>query len=208
MYEYIQMKYNNLDLNVKDEFYQSFLNQVDILKNNIELNIDIIPEDVIDKVILQNIDIELNYKDLIETFKKILNEVIKENINKTYIIFYNSNILSLNLESDNYFTFDINSFLDVNDYNILIANEIFNLNYQNLIVYLKDIWPVDYKEREIENLVIEYFRSGILYKNFTTNKEKLYLTALIVNKVYNLNQKITCDRLIFDSIIESFIDNL
>lgn len=201
------IKYNNIDFNIKDKFYESFIEQIESLKNNIDIDFEIIAEDVIDKVILQNIDVNLNYDKLISEFVKILNKVIETNINKTYIIFYNSQIFSLNIKFDNCYIFDFNPFLEVNEYNILITNDYYNLNYKYLIDYLKQVWPIEYDDDEIEKYLIEYFKIGIQNKVYKTNKEKLYLTATIINKVYNIGQEITCDRLVFDSIIKSFIDN-
>lgn len=208
LYDFILIKYNEIDINKKDEFYSAFLKQIEYLKSNMNLEFELIPEEIIDKVIIQNINTKINYARLIKDFENILHFVVNYNINKTYIIIYNSSFFQMSRNLDNCYTFDVNSYLNVKDYNILISDEIRNINYELLIEYLKEIWPVDYFEQEIENLLEEYFSYGIHKKIFKNKKEKMYLLSSIINKEYKFHQEITCDKVVFDSIIKSFIDNL
>ena len=208
LYDFILIKYNEIDINKKDEFYSAFLKQIEYLKSNMNLEFELIPEEIIDKVIIQNINTKINYARLIKDFENILHFVVNYNINKTYIIIYNSSFFQMSRNLDNCYTFDVNSYLNVKDYNILISDEIRNINYELLIEYLKEIWQVDYFEQEIENLLEEYFSYGIHKKIFKNKKEKMYLLSSIINKEYKFHQEITCDKVVFDSIIKSFIDNL
>ncbi len=208
LYDFILIKYNEIAINKKDEFYSAFLKQIEYLKSNMNLEFELIPEEIIDKVIIQNINTKINYARLIKDFENILHFVVSYNINKTYIIIYNSSFFQMSRNLDNCYTFDVNSYLNVKDYNILISDEIRNINYELLIEYLKEIWPVDYFEQEIENLLEEYFSYGIHKKIFKNKKEKMYLLSSIINKEYKFHQEITCDKVVFDSIIKSFIDNL
>lgn len=208
LYDFILIKYNEIDINKKDEFYSAFLKQIEYLKSNMNLEFELIPEEIIDKVIIQNINTKINYSRLIKDFENILHFVVSYNINKTYIIIYNSSFFQMSRNLDNCYTFDVNSYLNIKDYNILISDEIRNINYELLIEYLKEIWPVDYFKQEIENLLEEYFSYGIHKKIFKTKKEKMYLLSSIINKEYKFHQEITCDKVVFDSIIKSFIDNL
>lgn len=208
LYDFILIKYNEIDINKKDEFYSAFLKQIEYLKSNMNLEFELIPEEIIDKVIIQNINTKINYARLIKDFENILHFVVSYNINKTYIIIYNSSFFQMSRNLDNCYTFDVNSYLNAKDYNILISDEIRNINYELLIEYLKEIWPVDYFEQEIENLLEEYFSYGIHKKIFKNKKEKMYLLSSIINKEYKFHQEITCDKVVFDSIIKSFIDNL
>ena len=157
---------------------------------------------------MQYLDVGLNYNNLISEFKTIIEFIINYNLNKTYIVFYDSRFFELNLNINNCYTFDINPFLDSKRYNLLITNEINELNYENLVNYLKNVWPTDYYDQEIETLLEEYIKCDIYKKIFTTKKEKMYLLANILNNEYKINQEITCDKVIFDSIIKSFIDKL
>lgn len=208
LYDFILIKYNEIDINKKNEFYSAFLKQIEYLKSNMNLEFELIPEEIIDKVIIQNINTKINYARLIKDFENILHFVVSYNINKTYIIIYNSSFFQMSRNLDNCYTFDVNSYLNIKDYNILISDEIRNINYELLIEYLKEIWPVDYFKQEIENLLEEYFSYGIHKKIFKTKKEKMYLLSSIINKEYKFHQEITCDKVVFDSIIKSFIDNL
>lgn len=208
LYDYILIKYNEIKIENKDIFYNSFLDQIELLKDNVDLDVEIMPEEELTKVIIQNIDIKINFQKLLSEFEKILQVVINYNIIKTYIIFYNSSFMELNRNYDNCFNFDCNPFLNVSDYNILVANEIISFNYKTLIKYLKDIWPIEYYNQEIEYLVNDYFCYNIHKKIFRTKREKIYLLSNILNKEYKLNQKIICDKVVFDSIIKSFIDNM
>lgn len=172
LYDFILIKYNEIAINKKDEFYSAFLKQIEYLKSNMNLEFELIPEEIIDKVIIQNINTKINYARLIKDFENILHFVVSYNINKTYIIIYNSSFFQMSRNLDNCYTFDVNSYLNVKDYNILISDEIRNINYELLIEYLKEIWPVDYFEQEIENLLEEYFSYGIHKKFLKTKKKK------------------------------------
>lgn len=208
LYDFILIKYNEIAIDKKDEFYSAFLKQIEYLKSNMNLEFELIPEEIIDKVIIQNINTKINYASLIKDFENILHFVVSYKINKTYIIIYNSSFFQMSRNLDNCYTFDVNSYLNIKDYNILISDEIRNINYELLIEYLKEIWPVAYFEQEIENLLEEYFSYGIHKKIFKTKKEKMYLLSSIINKEYKFHQEIICDKVVFDSIIKSFIDNL
>lgn len=208
LYDYILIKYNDINIDDKDKFYNSYLEQIEVLKDNLNLDVDLIPEQTIDKVVMQYLDVGLNYNNLISEFKTIIEFIINYNLNKTYIVFYDSRFFELNLNINNCYTFDINPFLDSKRYNLLITNEINELNYETLVNYLKNVWPTDYYNQEIETLLEEYIKCDIYKRSFTTKKEKMYLLASILNKEYKINQKITCDKVIFDSIIKSFIDKL
>lgn len=208
LYEYVSSVYNNIDVDIKDEFYQSFVKQVEIINDLVDNNMSIIPEDAIEKVVLQNAYVEIENDKLIEEFVKILNYVIGRNINLTYIIFYNSQIMNIEKNYDNCYTFDLNNYLDIRNYNLIIVDEIREFSYEILVEYLKNIWPIDYIEEEEENLISEYFNFVIYFKKFITQKEKLFLMSKILNKEYKIKQEIECNKLIFDSIIKSFVDNM
>lgn len=208
LYEYVSSVYNNIDIGIKDEFYQSFIKQVEILNDLVDNDISIIPEDSIENVVLQNAYVEMENDTLIEEFTKIYNFIISNNINITYIIFYNSQIINIAKTYDNCYTFDINNYLDIKDYNLIIVDEIREFNYKMLVEYLKNIWPVNYIEEEEENLIAEYFNYVIYLKEFVTQKEKQFLMTKILNKEYKIKQEVECNKLIFDSIIKSYIDNM
>lgn len=208
LYEYVSSVYNNIDVDIKDEFYQSFVKQVEIINDLVDNNMSIIPEDAIEKVVLQNAYVEIENDKLIEEFVKILNYVISGNINLTYIVFYNSQIMNIEKNYDNCYTFDLNNYLDIRNYNLIIVDEIREFSYEILVEYLKNIWPIDYIEEEEENLISEYFNFVIYFKKFITQKEKLFLMSKILNKEYKIKQEIECNKLIFDSIINSFVDNM
>lgn len=208
LYEYVSSVYNNIDVDIKDEFYQSFVKQVEIINDLVDNNMSIIPEDAIEKVVLQNAYVEIENDKLIEEFVKILNYVISGNINLTYIVFYNSQIMNIEKNYDNCYTFDLNNYLDIRNYNLIIVDEIREFSYEILVEYLKNIWPIDYIEEEEENLIAEYFNFVIYLKKFITQKEKLFLMSKILNKEYKIKQEIECNKLIFDSIIKSFVDNM
>lgn len=206
LYDYISLKYNEIPQEDKQKFYNEYLNQIDILKEKLNINSKIIPEDSIDKVVLQNIDISIDFDNLLETFNEILNKVMKENINKTYIIFYDSKLIEIKPESDNYYLFDVNQFLDIKEYNLLISQNINELDVNYLINYIENIWPMNYEENEICFLLEHYFKYLIYLKDISIFNEKLYLIGIILNKTYNLQQKINCTNSNVNNIIKSFID--
>ena len=206
LYDYISLKYSEIPLEDKQKFYNEYLNQIDLLKEKLNINSKIIPEDSIDKVVLQNIDISIDFDNLLETFNEILNKVMKENINKIYIIFYDSKLIEIKPESDNYYLFDVNQFLDIKEYNLLISQNINELDVNYLINYIENIWPMNYEENEICFLLEHYFKYLIYLKDISIFNEKLYLIGSILNKTYNLQQKINCTNSDINNIIKSFID--
>lgn len=205
-YDYVTYKYNNISLEEKDKFYQEFLKQIDLLKESLKINYEIVEEDNIDKVIIQNIDININFDNLFETTLKVLNEIVKENVTKIYIIFYNSRLLNVKLDSDNYYLFDVNQYLDINEYNLLFCDDIYNLNFSSLINYVENIWPKNYEDNEIKLYLNHYFKYLIYLNEFDTLSIEIYLIGLILNKLYGLNQKINCKKPILDNVIKSFVD--
>ena len=208
MYDYISLVYGEMPLDEKQTFYSEYLKQVEILKEKLEINSEIITEDNIDKVILQNIEVDINFDNIFNTFNKILNKVMKDNINKNYIIFYNSKILNIELENDNYYLFDINQFLDIKDYNLLITEDINEFDESSLISYIENLWPLAYEENEISFLVEHYFKYLIYLDNVNIANDNLYLVGLIIKKNYKLDQKITCTNPNLSNIIKSFIDTI
>lgn len=206
LYDYISLKYSEIPLEDKQKFYNEYLNQIDILKEKLNINSKIVPEDSIDKVVLQNIGISIDFDNLLETFNEILNKVMKENINKIYIIFYDSKLIEIKPESDNYYLFDVNQFLDIKEYNLLIGQNINELDVNYLINYIENIWPMNYEENEICFLLEHYFKYLIYLKDISIFNEKLYLIGFILNKTYNLQQKINCTNSDINNIIKSFID--
>ena len=208
MNDYISLVYGEMSLDEKQTFYSEYLKQVEILKEKLEINSEIITEDNIDKVILQNIEVDINFDNIFNTFNKILNKVMKDNINKNYIIFYNSKILNIELENDNYYLFDINQFLDIKDYNLLITEDINEFDESSLISYIENLWPLAYEENEISFLVEHYFKYLIYLDNVNIANDKLYLVGLIIKKNYKLDQKITCTNPNLSNIIKSFIDTI
>ena len=205
-YEFVINTYNDTSLDKKEPFYQEFLKQIDILKENLNVDFEFIEEDNIDKVIMQNIDININFNILFETFLTTLNKVVNENITKTYIIFYDSKILDIKLDSDNYYLFDLNQYLDIDKYNLLISNDVQEFNINSLVNYIESIWPKDYEENEIRVLLKHYFKYLIYLNEFDTVSIELYILGIILNKTYGLNQKIVYTKPIDDNIIKSFID--
>ena len=186
LYDYILGKYNDILLEDKQKFYNKYLNQINILKEKINVNLEVIIEENLDKIILQNIDISVNYNNLLQILNNILNKVIKENINKTYIIFYDSNLVEIEIKYDNYYLFDINQFSDLSDYNLLISQNINEFDINNLARYIEEIWPIEYKDNEICYLLEHYFKYLIHLKNVSISNEKLYLIGTILNKTYKL----------------------
>lgn len=205
-YDYVTYKYNNISLEEKDKFYQEFLKQIDLLKESLKVDYEIVEEDNIDKVIIQNIDININFDNLFETALKVLNEIVKENVTKIYIIFYNSRLLNIKLDSDNYYLFDVNQYLDINECNLLFCDDIYNLNFSSLINYVENIWPKNYEDNEIKLYLNHYFKYLIYLNEFDTLSIEIYLIGLILNKLYGLNQKINCKKPILDNVIKSFVD--
>lgn len=145
-YEYVINTYNNISLDKKEPFYLEFLKQIDVLKENLDVNFEFVEEDNIDKVIMQNMDININFDNLFQTFLTTLNKVVNENITKTYIIFYDSKILDIKLDSDNYYLFDLNQYLDIDKYNLLISSDVQEFNVNSLVNYIESIWPKGYEE--------------------------------------------------------------
>lgn len=205
-YEYVINTYNNISLDKKEPFYLEFLKQIDVLKENLDVNFEFVEEDNIDKVIMQNMDININFDNLFQTFLTTLNKVVNENITKTYIIFYDSKILDIKLDSDNYYLFDLNQYLDIDKYNLLISSDVQEFNVNSLVNYIESIWPKGYEEDEIRILLKHYFKYLIYLNEFDTVSIELYILGIILNKTYGLKQKINYTKPINDNIIKSFID--
>ena len=89
---------------------------------------------------------------------------------------------------------------------MIIGQNINELDVNYLINYIENIWPMNYEENEICFLLEHYFKYLIYLKDISIFNEKLYLIGFILNKTYNLQQKINCTNSDINNIIKSFID--
>lgn len=208
LYDYINMKFSNIPEDKIYDIHNDLKNIITQVETCLDLNINLDIEENIMKYLSQNIFISKYEKSIKEDINIILNENLKLKKSNIYIIFYNSELIPLSLEYDNFYLFDINQNNEAQDYNFIISDEVNEFIYNLIITELKRIWPINYESYEIENLFNQYFKIYSNQKTILVNNEKILLMAKIINKIYNMKQKIEYLYPIKNNAIKNYIDKL
>lgn len=144
----------------------------------------------------------------IEKISYMLEYIINNNLNKTIIIFFNSNNFLINNKFKNVIFFDINKNIEMNNNNIFITNNFYkNLDFEIILDYLEKNWPINFKKESILHWLKFYFTNCISLSKIKITNETLLIIAFLLKKMYKLNQTIFYPNEIND-IIKSFIANL
>lgn len=208
LYDYINTCYTEVSEEEKIEIHNKLTQIIKKLEINTELNIKLDLEENIIKYIKQNLTIENNINNISESINKIIKKNIEFNPKVTYIIFYNSNIIDINIEEDKIYLFDVNQNKEIKEYNMIISKEVDEFIYDLLISQIKNIWPIEYNEGEIEELLNEYFKFYSNETKIVPKDEKILIISKIMNNLYKLNKKIEYYPSIKNNAISCYIDNI
>ena len=173
---------------------------------NIDININ--STDNILKIFSNCLDINSIINNPIEKINFMLEYVINNNLNKTIIIFLNSDNFTLKCNNENVICFDTSKNIETKNNNILITNKFYkNLDFEIILEYLEKNWPIQFYKETVFYWVKYYFKNCIFLDNIKIVNQELLIVAFLLKKMYKMNQNIYYANEISD-IIKSFIANM
>lgn len=209
LYEYISLLFNNDDIeeisNIESFIEELFLKRKNNFpfKCNYDFNVDVW------KLINCTLNIYTNIKteEINKTILNIINRLMELKFDKTYIVFYDSSMINLDISNyDNAYIFDISTKIPFEDYNILLNNEFKNIDTIALTEKLQLNWPTPIKEKEIKHLLNNYISDYFLKEKIITYDESYIYLIKLLNKYYDLNKILSTNFNNLSNITKSFLD--
>lgn len=209
VYEYVTDFINDNSVNSQNleeymqEFYQNILKKC-------SLNIRLTFEENISKIFQNSFDVLPIIENREEAINKLLNYIVKNTINKKFIIFVNSDLIKINLEEfDNVILFDINNKVNLRHYNLILYDaKRTNFNLEMLLNSLEINWPIDYNKTIVNDWLNYFFKVCFCKDTLYINNNELLIVSSLINKLMQLNMKIIYDTEEIDNIIKSFLADL
>lgn len=198
-----------------DSFDESVYNKIiSFIDNSLEksnLGIDYQIDENFLKLIFSICDFQLknNNKNL-SSVETILDSILRKENVKKYIIFYNSKIINIDFSKyDCCCSFDIAIGYPVEEYNLIsFKDELKEFNIEILEKEIESLWPISYNQLDIKKYMKKYFEQYIYLNELNLELKDDIIMANIIQKLFNINQKINYDYSSLDSNIKSFLTNL
>ena len=188
IYEYI-----NLIVDNKENYLNKIENVVNNLmlevKEKLDFNISWDFNNNLSKIIssLADIDITIDIKKIELIIKKILEYILKNNIDKTYIIFIDRDLINLDFNEDNLYIFNINNNIkNLYDYNLLFLDNFYDFNLDILLENIKLNWNKDYDDSYILNLLTDFINIYLKYDNVLISNKDIKQIKDIFYNLYNI----------------------
>lgn len=210
-YEYLISCLEDLNLLEEESIFYDIVTIVKeiIKKANLPISYDI--EEDLEKLIFNFVDfnLEVDMNKISEIINCLLENFISKNRNKTFIIFYNSELISLNLDYFDFcYSFDVSDQKNIEDYNLICEDEVKKFDKEMLIEKLESIWPVEFDKEKI----IVYTKKYFIYKKynlpFIAYEEFEYLTYIILSKIYEDKIDISINNFVIRNNIKSFLTKI
>lgn len=209
LYEYINYYLINGDEDNK-KLFQELFNYFEII--NEKVNCSFIEFDYNDNIekLFSNF-VKVNVKDENkndEFFTKLLEVFVNKNIDHKIFFVYNSNILNINLNYDNLFIIDVCNNFEVSKSNILFVNNRFNeFNFDYVLEYVYDNYPVGFDDKVIVNKLDEYFVYYFSHEKLKLDDFNILIIAKLLLKVYDYNHVFFLNNVKISDNIKSFLTN-
>lgn len=207
-YEYISSNLKEIDFEDSDNCLSDIAAIVKKLIENSDINIDYEIDDDIDKILFNCVAFkcQLDILKIDDIFNKLLGKIILNNLNKTFVIFFDSSLLNLNIFNyDNCYSFDIS--LKLNNYNLICSNEISAFNIDYIIAKLESIWPIEFNSMQVKKYIVKYFELIKINFPLQSYNETEYLVYILLNKIYNYSFPIQNFCIISDNV-KSFLTKI
>lgn len=196
---------NITDIDDLNEYVKKYF--LKYLKNcNIDLNVNSIDNTL--KIFSNCLEIIPNINNYIEKINYMLKYIISNNLNKTVIIFLNSDNFYIPCNFENIIFFDISKKININNNNILITDNFYkNLDFQIILEYLEKNWPIQFNKESTLYWLKYYFINCFSLSKIKITNDELLIIAFLLKKMYKLNQTIYYSNKT-NNIIKSYIANL
>ena len=152
---------------------------------------------------------KVDFENINEIIGFLLKNYLEKNKNKIGIIFYDSSLISfdINLYDSCYF-FDINVKKKLTEYNVIIEDEVKEFKLDFIISKLEDIWPVDFNKDEVTFYIGLYWKSNFVDLELEVTNEMSLLTYRLLDKIYNKKSKIMIRNFQIRDNIKSFLEQI
>lgn len=184
LYEYMVSKYSFIDSVCYDkllELYENLQLSLNDEQSSVYYNI----VDDLNKILYEGIEPNINQEKIMESFDILLKEYLEKTKNKTIIIFYNSEIYDINfLNYDNVYSFNIAKQKSIEKYNLESTDiEMKEFNYELIKNNLMKIYPINYKEEEINKYIkIYYSYLGSVENIYAYSLEEFLIFSILSDK--------------------------
>lgn len=210
-YEYIVTQINSNEILDNDIIFYDLINILKNIQRSLKMNIDYVMNEDLEKLILSQVEFNLkvNFENINEIINLLLENYLEKNISKTGIIFYDSSLISININSyESCYFFDINSKKRIEEYNEIVDKEVkeFDLNF--IINKLESIWPVDFNRDETMLYIELYWKSKLINLSLEVLNETSLLTYRLLDKMYNKESKIIIKNFQIRDNVKSFLEQI
>lgn len=210
-YEYIVTQINSNETLDNDIIFYDLINILKNIQRSLKMNIDYDLNEDLEKLILSQVEFNLkvNFENINEIINLLLENYLEKNISKTGIIFYDSSLISININSyESCYFFDINSKKRIEEYNEIVDKEVKEFDLDFIINKLESIWPVDFNRDETMLYIELYWKSKLINLSLEVINETSLLTYKLLDKMYNKESKIIIKNFQIRDNVKSFLEQI
>lgn len=210
-YEYIVTQINSNETLDNDIIFYDLINILKNIQRSLKMNIDYDMNEDLEKLILSQVEFNLkvNFENINEIINLLLKNYLEKNISKTGIIFYDSSLISININSyESCYFFDINSKKRIEEYNEIVDKEVKEFDLEFIINKLESIWPVDFNRDETMLYIELYWKSKLINLSLEVLNETSLLTYKLLDKMYNKESKIIIKNFQIRDNVKSFLEQI
>lgn len=210
-YEYIITQINSNETLDNDIVFYDLINILKNIQGSSEMNMEYEVNEDLEKLILSQVEFNLkvDFENINEIIGFLLKNYLEKNKNKIGIIFYDSSLISfdINLYDSCYF-FDLNVKKKLTEYNVIIEDEVKEFKLDFIISKLEDIWPVDFNKDEVTFYIGLYWKSDFVDLELEVTNEMSLLTYRLLDKIYNKKSKIMIRNFQIRDNVKSFLEQI
>lgn len=210
-YEYIMNQiYSNENLD-NDIIFYDLENILKNIQKTSKINVDYNIDEDLEKLILSQVEfnIKVNFEDINEIMNFMFKNYLEKNVNKIGIIFYDSSLISLDIDLfESCYFFDINEKKEVKEYNVVLGEEVkeFDLNF--VINRLENIWPVEFNREEVIHRVEKYWKSKLIDLRLEVLDETSLILYSILDKMFNYESNFIIRKFQIRDNVKSFLEQI
>ena len=210
-YEYIMNQiYSNENLD-NDIIFYDLENILKNIQKTSKINVDYNIDEDLEKLILSQVEfnIKVNFEDINEIMNFMFKNYLEKNVNKIGIIFYDSSLISLDIDLfESCYFFDINEKREVKEYNVVLGEEVkeFDLNF--VINRLENIWPVEFNREEVIHRVEKYWKSKLIDLRLEVLDETSLILYSILDKMFNYESNFIIRKFQIRDNVKSFLEQI
>lgn len=162
------------------------------------------------KIILSICDfsVDINSSSL-AVMEQLLDKLFCRELNKKYIVFYNSRIFDFDFSRyDCCYSFNVNFGQPLDRYNLIsFSNGVKELNLEKVIHEVELLWPVSYKEDQIVNNLRKYFGQYLFLDELYLISADEIIMAHIIQRLFHFKKNLIYDSSLLNNNIKSFLTN-